>query len=151
MNFEQWEKLTCQQQKKIAETWNIEKHEGREIAEAVLKTFTEKYGPNKNFQINDKIVRGNLEWNIFVQCLDDVILPKKFMGIAVSGYHIDHINDKESFEYLSPELWGSRPAMRWFQQSHDSKCVGFLASCGQHTLASLDFYTPNRNNHPSSN
>ncbi len=147
-NFEQWKKLTRQQQKETAAMWNIKKDEGQEIAAAVLKAFIEKYGSNKSFQITDEIVRGNGRWVIFVQCLDDSFLPKNFMGITVGCYHIDHIDDGVSFEDLTLELWGWSPAVRRFQQPYDSKCVGFLASYGRHTLAVLDFYTPHQNTNP---
>ena len=104
-NFDQWKKLTNQQQKKIAATWDIKKDEGREIAEAVLKAFIASYGLNKSFQINEKIICGNSAWMILVRFLDDTILPKTFMGIAMGGYHIDHIDNGVSFKEVPPELW----------------------------------------------
>ena len=121
MNFEQWRDLTSQQQKTTAATWNIEKDEGQEIAEAVLRVFIEKFGQNKSFQINEKIVRGNLEWIILVRYFDDTFLPKNFIGITVAGYHIDHAADEVSLAEVLTEFFRRHLITRPFKAPHISK------------------------------
>ena len=100
MTFDEWKKLNKQQRKTIAATWNINKDEGREVAETVLKAFAELHSSNKSFEISDEIVRGNTGWGISVRCLDASILPKNFMGITVGWYHVDHIDDAGSRKIL---------------------------------------------------
>ena len=109
MNFDRWRKLTKRRQKAIAQNWNVQKDEGMHIADAVLKAFIEQYGSKKDIEIDDEIIRlrDGAGWAIGVQCFNEAgvkATPAKYMGIAVSRLHIDHIEDGVFFEWIPPRL-----------------------------------------------
>jgi hypothetical protein len=137
MNFDRWKKLSKHRQTEMAKNWDLRKNEGRDLATTVLKVFIKKYGSNKYLKISDDIARGNDRWIIFVRCLDGSSLPESFMGIKVIRHHYENIDRDISLE-------DHPPMTERFQQHRDFKCIGFLASNGRNTVASLDFYTPNR-------
>ena len=108
MNFAQWKKLTKQRQKEIVKNWDVWKDEGRKIAGSVLRAFIKRYGSIKNIEIEDEIVRGNSQWVISVQYLNEdgfKITPANYMGIHVSRFHIGRIDDGVSFKEIPPEVW----------------------------------------------
>ena len=111
MNFDQWKKLPGPRQRKIAKSWDLQKGDGREIATAVLRVFIGRYGSNKGIGINSQVIRlrDNAGWGIGVQCFNESslrITPEKYMGIAVSRFHIDHIEDSVFFPMdPAPKLW----------------------------------------------
>ena len=113
MNFDCWKKISKRRQKEITKTWNLRKSEGREIAAAVLKAFNEQYGSNKNIEIYDEIIRlrDNAGWGINVQCFNGMGFkktPANYMGVAVSRFHIDHVDDGTFFQLIPPKLWQRR-------------------------------------------
>ncbi len=109
MNFDQWKKLPKGRQRRIAQNWDVRKDEGRNIAAAILRAFIGHYGSNKNIEIDNQIIqpRDNAGWTIGVQCFNAAGIkttPAKYLGIAVSRFHIDHIEDGVFFEWVPPRL-----------------------------------------------
>ncbi len=109
MNFDQWKKLSEPSRKRIAQKLDFWKHEGRDIAAAVLKAFVRHYGSNNNIEIADKIIRlrDNAGWAIGVQCFNGAglkITPRNYMGIRVSRLYIDHINDAVFSQFMPKKI-----------------------------------------------
>ena len=99
--------------KEIVENWDVRKNAGQKIAAAVLKAFIEQYGSNKNIEISGKVIRlrDNAGWAIGVQCYNGMGFkktPANYMGVAVSRFHIDHVDDGTFFQLIPPKLWQRR-------------------------------------------